>query len=313
MFPILVEFWKIKIYTYGLFVALGFIVGAEFSAREAKRRGENPARVLDITFWVVILGVVGARLLFIIMNITDYISEPLKILKIWEGGLAWYGGVLGATLAIVVYSKKFQLSIKKILDIIAAGTALGLSIGRWGCFSAGCCFGRTTSLPWAVIFKDPKSLAVVNVPIHPTQVYESFVSILIFAFLRGVATKTIFAPKEDFFILIEWALIRFYALGVGGGLTSFYWWDIPFFVCVLGVFYLFKLFGTKVNYFEGAIGSLWFIMYSIARFFLEYVRHKGGITGWIWEGKISTSHIVGITIFAIFSYLFFLWKKTKTK
>jgi phosphatidylglycerol:prolipoprotein diacylglycerol transferase len=310
MYPILLEFWKIKIYTYGLFVALGFILGSDFAAREAKRVGESPARILDITFWFVIAGILGARILFIFMNIGDYVSDPFRILKIWEGGLAWYGGVVGAFLAAYLYTKRRKMSFAKVLDVIAPGVALGLAIGRWGCFSAGCCYGKTSGLPWAVTFTDPSSLANLNTPLHPTQVYEAIGSFMIFAVLRGMKKRKLFDPKEDFWLIVFWALVRFYALGKGSALPLISSWDIVGIGGAVIFYYAVKMVAVKVGEllrwreFDGMIALIWFASYAALRFFLEYLRDVGGITGWWIEGILSTSHVVSILVIVTCIFIF---------
>lgn len=304
MYPILAEIGRFKLYTYGVFVALGFVIASEFAAREARRVGESPARILDIAFWFVIAGIIGARILFIFMNIDEYVEEPIKILKVWEGGLAWYGGIVGALLSAYIYTRRHKMSFAKTLDIIAPAAALGLAIGRWGCFSAGCCYGKHTELPWAVTFTDPRSLAITGVPIHPTQVYESLGAFFMFVILRGLKKKRLFDPKEDIWLLVFWSLVRFYMLWKGAGLPLISLWDIPGIIVTVGFFYGVKFLAVKARMkFDGMIVILWFLLYSVLRFCLEYLRGVEGVTGWWVKGYLSTTHVLTALAFVICVFL----------
>ncbi|UCD84163.1 MAG: prolipoprotein diacylglyceryl transferase [Deltaproteobacteria bacterium] len=183
MYPILFKIADFTLYSYGVFVALGFLAGISFALREARRVGEDPEKVLDLCFWILIAAIVGSRLMFILLNIKEYIKYPAEVIKIWRGGLIFYGGVVLSVIAAAVFMRRHKLNPWKVSDIVSPGIALGLFFGRLGCFLAGCCYGKPTDFPWAVTFKNPASLATLNVSLHPTQLYSSLNGLLLFLIL----------------------------------------------------------------------------------------------------------------------------------
>ncbi len=186
MHPILFKIGDFTLYSYGIFVALGFLAGISFALREARRVGEDPEKILDLCFWILIAAIVGSRLMFILFNIKEYIKYPIEVIKIWRGGLVFYGGVILSIIAAAVFMHRHKLNPWKATDILAPGAALGLFFGRIGCFLAGCCYGKPTDLPWAVTFRDPVSLATLDVPLHPTQLYSSLNGLILFLILLGL-------------------------------------------------------------------------------------------------------------------------------
>jgi phosphatidylglycerol:prolipoprotein diacylglycerol transferase len=129
------------------------------------------------------------------------------MLMIWRGGLVFYGGFLFAFPTCFIYLKKRGLPFLKTCDILAPGLALGETIGRMGCFFAGCCYGTPTDLPWAVTFRHPNSLAKLGVPLHPTQLYASAQSLLVFIILLSFGR---FKRADGQMV---WLYILLYALG----------------------------------------------------------------------------------------------------
>ncbi|UCD12586.1 MAG: prolipoprotein diacylglyceryl transferase [Nitrospinaceae bacterium] len=183
MHPVLLEFGFIKVFTYGLLVAGGFVMGIFLASRLAAREGLEPERIVDLSFYVLVASLLGARLLYVVIEHKYFLANPLEAFKIWKGGLVFYGGLMGAMAAGVVYIRKHDLPLWKVGDVIAPSLAIGQAIGRWGCFFAGCCYGVKTDVPWAITFTDEKSLAPLNIPLHPTQIYLSLNALLIFAIL----------------------------------------------------------------------------------------------------------------------------------
>jgi phosphatidylglycerol:prolipoprotein diacylglycerol transferase len=186
MHPILFKIGDFTLYSYGVLVAIGFLAGISFALREARRLGEAPEKILDLCFWILIAAIVGARLMFILLNIKEYIQYPMEIIKIWRGGLVFYGGVILSIIVGAVFMYRHKLNPWKVSDILSPGVALGLFFGRIGCFCAGCCYGKPTDLPWAVTFKNPVSLAPLDVSLHPTQLYSSLNGLMIFLILLGL-------------------------------------------------------------------------------------------------------------------------------
>jgi phosphatidylglycerol:prolipoprotein diacylglycerol transferase len=129
--------------------------------------------------------------------------------KLWEGGLVFYGGLLLTVGVTLAYMKWHRLPLWKWADLFSPPIALGLFFGRIGCFLAGCCYGKETSLPWGVIFKDPNSLARLSVSLHPTQLYEAAGCLVLFFFLRWKEEKKAFDGQIFWLFLLLYAVLRF--------------------------------------------------------------------------------------------------------
>jgi len=192
MHPVLIEFGFVKIFTYGLLVASGFLMGILLASRLAKREGLDPERILDMSFYVLVASLLGARVLYVLVEYGYFLEHPLDAFKIWKGGLVYYGGMMAAMVAGYVYMHHNGLPIWKVGDVIAPSLAIGQAIGRWGCFFAGCCYGVKTDVPWAITFTNPKSLAPLNIPLHPTQIYLSLNALVIFGILMWLLKRKSF-------------------------------------------------------------------------------------------------------------------------
>ena len=184
LFEIPISFFgrNLAVHTYGFFIAVGFVLGVWLAMREARKVGEDPEKLLDLSFWLLVAGLLGSRVVFIAVNWEEYLHDPLAIVRVWEGGLVWYGGFLGAVLAAYIYVRRYRLSFWRLADILIPSVPLGHAFGRLGCFSAGCCWGRECATDFAlrVRFMHADSLAPRDVPLHPVQLYEAFGEAMIF-------------------------------------------------------------------------------------------------------------------------------------
>ncbi|MBP7793157.1 MAG: prolipoprotein diacylglyceryl transferase [Candidatus Goldbacteria bacterium] len=208
MHPILFEIAGLKITTYGLMVAIAFLSSIYLAAEFAKKQGIKSDVIFDLGFIVIIWGIIGARLLYVLIWYKDYIKDPLSILKVWEGGLVFYGGFIAAFLAAVIWVIRKKLDFFKLADIAAPFIAFGHSIARIGCFFAGCCYGRASDCAGAfcgVIFPVLQD----NTPRYPAQLYESFANFLNFLLLMIFYKKF---KKENgdviFLYLLNYGIIR---------------------------------------------------------------------------------------------------------
>ncbi len=197
MFPLLFEipiFEGIRIYTYGVLYALAAIIAIYWTIHEGKIAGFRPDTILDLSFYLILSELVGARILYILTDWEKYVANPLDVLKIWEGGLIFYGGFIGAILFGLYYVRRHKLSFLAVADLYMPGLSLGHAVGRLGCFAAGCCYGReTTDRFFSVTFpQNPYSLAPVGIPLFPSQLVESAASLLIFFILIGLRHKKSF-------------------------------------------------------------------------------------------------------------------------
>jgi len=174
MFPILVKIGPFTIYTYGVLIALGLFVALQYVLAITRKRGIDDGKIMDVVLVALLCGFAGARLTYVLFNLRDYIAHPADILKIWEGGLVFYGGFLSGALsaAAFVYYRK-TMPAWELADILAPAIALAHVFGRLGCFAAGCCYGLPSNAPWAVTFSSSSCLAPTGVELHPSQLYEA--------------------------------------------------------------------------------------------------------------------------------------------
>ncbi|UCG39391.1 MAG: prolipoprotein diacylglyceryl transferase [bacterium] len=211
MLPELVTVGPVTVHTYGLLVALGILSAVILAELLHRRSGGQPGRIVDMALMVVLAGLLGARLMFVLVNLDYYSRFPMEIFLIWKGGLVFYGGLLGGMAAFIVLIRVHRLPLWEMLDIGAAAVALGHAIGRLGCFTAGCCYGQPTGVPWAVTFTDPRCLAteVLNEPVHPTQLYSFFFLAALTVFLVWLRPRRSFAGQMTASYLILYGLFRF--------------------------------------------------------------------------------------------------------
>ncbi len=208
MFPILLEIGGFRVHTYGFFVALGVLAGILFARHEARKLKVSDERVLDLCFFIILAAIAGSRLFYAATNLSYYTSHPLEIFMIWKGGLVFYGGFAGAAAAVLVYLRLYRLPLGKCADIAGISLPLGHFIGRIGCFCAGCCYGRPCELPWAVTFTNPDSLAPLDVPLHPTQLYHCFGNLFIFAVLFLIRRRKSFDGQVFWVYVLLYGTIR---------------------------------------------------------------------------------------------------------
>jgi len=181
MFPILLPLGGgIAIRSYGVMIAVALLLGAWWTRHRAAVRGISPSHADEIITASVIGGLVGARLYYVLFTEPSwFLHQPLEILAVWRGGLAVHGAWIGGTLAALRAMRRRQVSFWRYADAVAPALALGQAIGRLGCFLSGCCFGLPTQRPWGVIFNHLETLAPRGMPLHPTQLYEAVLALLI--------------------------------------------------------------------------------------------------------------------------------------
>lgn len=241
MKPVLFSFGALHLYSYGLCIAVGVLVSVFLMQRRAQREGfPKPEDVLDISFTVLVWGLLGARLFYVLQNLSYYRAEPLKIFAVWEGGLIFYGGLAAACLGFLRALRKKKLPFWKSLDFLSPYVALAHAFGRIGCFLNGCCFGRGCDLPWAVRFPE------VPYAVHPAQLYEAAYDVLLFAFLVKRRARARF---------------------------------------------------------DGEIGLLYFLLYGMGRYTVEFVREPG----WMGMG-LTLNQWVSVAVMTA-AFIFFQFRK----
>ena len=209
MHPILIEIGPLTIYSYGFFIALAFVLGMGVAKREAAIYDLNPHLVPDLAFYLIISAILGARLLYVLLDPAPFVANPLLILQFWKGGLVFVGGV-----ALAVGTAWFVLRWKQEpfwswADAFAPAIAAGQFIGRVGCLMAGCCYGKPSSVPWAITFTHPQSLAPLHIPLHPTQIYHSLAGLITCLILLGLRSRLPVPGQRFGLFLILYAGFRF--------------------------------------------------------------------------------------------------------
>lgn len=194
MHPILFKYGFIEIRFYGLMYVVAILVGSYIIKREVQRKGipMTPDDVMNFIVWVVLGGVVGARLYYVLFNMTYYLANPAEIPAIWHGGLAIHGGLSGGALVAWFYLKRRGVGFWRMSDAVAPAGILGQTFGRFGNFMNGDAHGRPTTMPWGIVFP-PGSIAgdqFPNTPLHPAMLYELVFNFSIFCFLWFALRKT---------------------------------------------------------------------------------------------------------------------------
>jgi phosphatidylglycerol:prolipoprotein diacylglycerol transferase len=219
------------LHTYGVSIAVAFLVAISVGTRTAARSGEDPDRVRDLCFWLLVSSLVGARLLFILTNVPDYVricrelGDCTRALRVWEGGLVFFGGFFGALVTGVLYMRHFGMRVWRVADILAPSVPLGQFFGRLGCWAAGCCWGRPAgglALHWAARFPRVSLVwqdyvarhalspdALTTPPLHPVQLYEAFADLCLFFALSILGRRKRFDGEVLCAYLAGYAILRF--------------------------------------------------------------------------------------------------------
>lgn len=218
--PIIYSFGLISLRWYGLIMSLALLVAITCTLYINKRYFKfNKDKVFDLAFWLIIFGLVGARLYDVLLQLPFYLQYPEQIIQIWKGGLAIHGGIIGGAIYLFFFSKKNKLDFIELAALLTPGLALGQAIGRWGNYFNQELFGKPTSLPWGIpIAAENRPDAFLNQTyFHPTFLYESLGCLLIFFlllfFLRFIKTKRSSIKKQNFWLVIiyviSYSLLRF--------------------------------------------------------------------------------------------------------
>jgi phosphatidylglycerol:prolipoprotein diacylglycerol transferase len=209
MHPILIQLGPLPIHTYGFLIAIGFLVAVSVIRKLSARAGLDVERVADLTFWNLLIGFMGARLLFVLTR-WDYFSQnPLAIFQVWNGGLVFFGGPLAVLPFFAWYSRKFKLPVWKVGDVLVPGLAIAHAFGRLGCLAAGCCFGRPTDSDWGIkLTSDLVDVHLRGVYLHPTQIYESVSMTLLFGLLMWTFKRKRFDGQVVLMYFMTYPLIR---------------------------------------------------------------------------------------------------------
>ena len=220
MRPILFHLGSLTIYSYGVIGAAGFLTGLFLAYRRAPRAGLDPNKIWNLTIYGVLIAL-GLAKIWLVLGAWDYYSaNPREIFSMatLQSAGTFYGGLIGAVVWTVLYTRFQKMPTLAVLDVMAAPLALGHAIARLGCFAAGCCYGRPTAVGWGVTYSDPIAERISGTPLgvalHPTQLYESAAEFLNFGILLWIGAKRRLSGQliGTYFILygIERGTIEFF-------------------------------------------------------------------------------------------------------
>lgn len=237
MKPILFQCGRFTVYTYGVFVAIAFFVATYLLSRQARRRHLDENQMYNLCFVLLVSGLIGARLFYIGLNWDFFKTNMTEMFMLQHGGLVWFGGLIGALTAGLLFLKHYKMNIIATLDLLAPYVALVQAIGRIGCFFNGCCYGKESSFGFYVPAQHAR--------LFPSQLLDSFTLLIIFVVLRFVQEKR--KGGEVFFLyLILASLQRFFMEFFRGDERPFYgafsifqWISLGFFsISLVGYFIL---------------------------------------------------------------------------
>jgi phosphatidylglycerol:prolipoprotein diacylglycerol transferase len=201
------------IYSYGTVLALGFILSLFLIVKRAHKIGISKQTIYDLGIWMIIGGLLGARIAYVLFHMDEFWRRPMDIFMIHRGGLVFYGSFIGGALFSWFFLKRRKFSFLKFADFIIPVVALGHGIGRIGCFLNGCCYGKPTECPWGVHFpagSAPSQHYGFSHSLHPTQLYEAFLLAVLFFVLLWIDKRKKFEGQTFFSYLLMYPLIRFF-------------------------------------------------------------------------------------------------------
>ena len=213
MYPELIRIGNFPINTYGVFLAIAFLTAILITVKLAERDGLPRQKIYDLCLWMLLASLVGSKILMLFTE-PEYRENPLGLLSLdfLRSGGVFYGGLLGAIIAGYLLIRHYKLPWWTTADACAPGIAIGNFFGRQGCFAAGCCWGKPTTLPWGVEFTE-LGHQITGVPIdtylHPTQLYESFAMLLVFLFLLWLHKRKRFSGQVILTYALLYSVIRF--------------------------------------------------------------------------------------------------------
>ena len=244
MHPIAFHIGSLPIRWYGVMMALAFLAGLWTASRRARLINVSGEIIADVTLWLMAGGIIGARAMHVITYWkTEFADQPFsEVFMVQHGGLVYYGGLIGATLAGLGYLFWKKQPVWKITDVLAPSIALGSVFGRLGCLLNGCCYGRYCTLPWAVTYPEHHEthpFGGVATPVHPSQIYDALLNLILYVFLAWLFRRRKFDGQIFATYLMVYAIFRSIAESFRGdypadhvhaGLTSAQLVSVPIFV-----------------------------------------------------------------------------------
>jgi phosphatidylglycerol:prolipoprotein diacylglycerol transferase len=213
MYPELFKIGNFPINTYGVFLALAFLCAILIAVKLGARDGLRREKIYDLCLWMLVSSLIGSKILMLFTE-PEYRDHPWQLLSLdfLRSGGVFYGGLISGILAGYLLIRRYKLPWWKTADACAPGIAIGNFFGRQGCFAAGCCWGKPTSLPWGVKFSElghEITGVPVGIPLHPTQLYESFAMLIVFVFLLWLHKRRLFEGQVILFYALLYSVVRF--------------------------------------------------------------------------------------------------------
>jgi phosphatidylglycerol:prolipoprotein diacylglycerol transferase len=244
--PIAFQIGKLTVHWYGVMIALAFLAGLWTATLRARREKIPGECIADVTLWLMLGAIIGARIVYVATYWKEeFAGEPFsEIFALWHGGLVYYGGLMGATIAGIIYLRWKKLPLWKVADVLAPSIALGNVFGRIGCLLNGCCYGRACSLPWAISFPADNPLHSPTYPVHPTEIYDALLNFGVYLFLAWLFRRKKFDGQIFATYLLCYAVTRSFVEYFRGdysnlhyhlGLTPAQWISVPIFVAGLAL------------------------------------------------------------------------------
>ena len=219
MNSIALELGPITIYWYSITMFLAILTATLLIVIESKKQKVNKDDLIDLIFYGIICGILGARIYYVLFNLDYYLQDPIEIIKIWHGGIAIHGAIIGGLIFLIFFSKKKKLNILKMMDIIAVGLIIAQAIGRWGNFFNQEAHGTATTLSFLKSLHLPnfiiEGMHINGVYYHPTFLYESIWCLLGFIILLIVRkNKKINIGQLSGIYLVWYGIERFFVEGL---------------------------------------------------------------------------------------------------
>jgi phosphatidylglycerol:prolipoprotein diacylglycerol transferase len=214
MYPRLLELGPLSVYSYGVLLAAAYLAGLKLAMVRATQRGLDSARILDLGILIIVSALIGAKLLLVLTELPRFVAHPSELWEVARSGGVFYGGLILAVAVALWFIRYARLPLWTTCDVFAPGIALGHVVGRLGCFLAGCCYGKPTTVTWAITFTDPFVAANIgtplDVPLHPTQLYEAAAEFVILVLLLSTERRgRPFAGRTFWLYILLYALSRY--------------------------------------------------------------------------------------------------------
>lgn len=208
MHPVAFQLGGFTVHWYGVMVALGFVAGIWTAARRAPLAGMKADTVFDIGPWIILGAIIGARFLYVVSYWNEqFAGRPfVEVFMVHHGGLVFYGGLIGASLGVILFTALKKVSLWRMADVLAPSIAIGYVFGRIGCLMNGCCYGKACDLPWAIHF--PADHETYPAGVHPTQIYESALNLFFFLGLEWLFRRRKFDGQIFATYLVGYACLR---------------------------------------------------------------------------------------------------------